>query len=197
MVAQVHMAEKNGLSGETRLLFEQIALPHLDALYSAALRLTHNPDDAKDLLQETVLRAYRCFHQFAPGTNCRAWLLTILYNNFRNICRRGKFERSADDSEIEREVEARAMLDDPAPCNPEDLLALRMAGQRIEAALRTLPPDFREALLLVDVQDLNYQEVAVVLDVPIGTVKSRVSRGRALMRLTLGKSGLERGKTGT
>src|SRR5271163_2901369 len=69
---------------EQRLQFEQSALPHLDALYSAALRLARNPDDAKDLLQETVLRAYRFFHQYTPGTNCRAWLLTILYNNFRN-----------------------------------------------------------------------------------------------------------------
>lgn len=191
------MAAKNGLSGEKRLLFERTAMPHLDALYSAALRLTRNSDDAKDLLQETALRAYRYFHQFAPGTNCRAWLLTILYNNFRNICRRGKYERSADDGKIERELDMRAILDDRAPCNPEDLLALRLASRRIEAALRTLPPDFREALLLVDVHDLNYQQVALVLDVPIGTVKSRVSRGRALMRLTLGKSGFERGKTGT
>jgi RNA polymerase sigma-70 factor (ECF subfamily) len=188
------MTVKTGSSGEKRLLFEQFALPHLDALYSAALRLTRNPDDAKDLLQETILRAFRCFHQFAPGTNCRAWMLTILYNNFRNICRRGRHERSAEDSEIERELDARVPPGDPALCNPEDLLATRMAGRRIEAALNTLPPEFREALLLVDVQDLNYQEVAIVLDVPLGTVKSRVSRGRALMRLALGKSGAARGK---
>ena len=191
------MAAKTMISGEKRLLFEQTAMPHLDALYSAALRLTRNVDDAKDLLQETVLRAYRCFHQFAPGTNCRAWLLTILYNNFRNACRHGKREHSADDGEIERELEARYASGDSAACSPEDLLALRMDGRRIEAALSMLPPEFREALLLVDVQDLNYQEVATVLDVPLGTVKSRVSRGRALMRQALEKSGSARGKTGT
>jgi RNA polymerase sigma-70 factor (ECF subfamily) len=197
MFGKVHMAAKNGLSGETRLLFERTALPHLDALYSAALRLTRNPDDAKDLLQESVLRAYRCFYQFAPGTNCRAWLLTILYNSFRNSLRRGKRERCADDAEIEREIEARAALGAPPHHDPEDSLTLRMAGRRIEAALSELPPDFREALLLVDVQDLNYREVALVLHVPVGTVKSRVSRGRALMRMMLGKSGLQRDKTGT
>ena len=193
----VHMAVKTGSSGEKRLLFEQVALPHLDALYSAALRLTRNPDDAKDLLQETVLRAYRCFHQFTPGTNCRAWLLTILYNNFRNSCRRGKHEQSAEDADLEREIDARVPPGDPALCNPEDLLATRMAGRCIEAALNTLPPEFREALLLIDVQDLDYREVAIVLDVPLGTVKSRVSRGRALMRLALEKFGAARGKTGT
>jgi RNA polymerase sigma-70 factor (ECF subfamily) len=76
------MEDKGG--SEKRGLFEREALPHVDALYSAALRLSRNPDDARDLLQETVLRAYRFFHQYTPGTNCRAWLLTILYNNFRN-----------------------------------------------------------------------------------------------------------------
>jgi RNA polymerase sigma-70 factor (ECF subfamily) len=76
------MAEKTG--SEKRELFEHEALPHVDALYRAALRLSRNPDDARDLLQETLLRAYRYFHQYTPGTNCRAWLLTILYNNFRN-----------------------------------------------------------------------------------------------------------------
>lgn len=196
MFAKALMA-RTGNSGEKRLLFEQTALTHLDALYSAALRLTRNPDDAKDLLQETVLRAFRCFHQFTPGTNCRAWLLTILYNNFRNTCRRGKYERAAGYREIKREIEARATPEEVALCNPEDLLALRMAGRRIEAALNELPPEFREALLLVDVQDLDYQEVSIVLDVPLGTVKSRVSRGRALMRLALGKLRSEDGKTGT
>lgn len=196
MFAKALMA-RTGNSGEERLLFEQTALTHLDALYSAALRLTRNPDDAKDLLQETVLRAFRCFHQFTPGTNCRAWLLTILYNNFRNTCRRGKYERAAGYREIKREIEARATPEEVALCNPEDLLALRMAGRRIEAALNELPPEFREALLLVDVQDLDYQEVSIVLDVPLGTVKSRVSRGRALMRLALGKLRSEDGKTGT
>ena len=91
---------------ERRGLFEREALPHVDALYSAALRLSRNPDDARDLLQETVLRAYRFFHQYTPGTNCRAWLFTILYNNFRNGYRSADREQvSLTPEDFEREVE--------------------------------------------------------------------------------------------
>ena len=98
------MEDKGG--SEKRGLFEREALPHVDALYSAALRLSRNPDDARDLLQETVLRAYRFFHQYTPGTNCRAWLLTILYNNFRNGYRGADREQvSLTPEDFEREVE--------------------------------------------------------------------------------------------
>ena len=192
------MTVKRVRSGEKRLDFEQVALPHLNAVYTAALRLARNPADAEDLLQETVLRAFRFFHQFAEGTNCRAWLLTILYNNFRNSYRRGTREQPAASSEdFDRELEVRSALADQSSINPEDLLSGRMIGHRIEIALNALPAEFREALLLVDVQDLSYQEVADLLEVPLGTIKSRVSRGRALMREAL--RGIERahGKTGT
>ncbi|MBF6560390.1 MAG: sigma-70 family RNA polymerase sigma factor [Candidatus Binataceae bacterium] len=185
-------------SGEKRLDFERVALPHLNAVYTAALRLARNPADAEDLLQETVLRAFRFFHQFTEGTNCRAWLLTILYNNFRNSYRRGTREQPAASSEeFDRELELRSALADQSRINPEDLLSGRMIGHRIEVALSALSAEFREALLLVDVQDLSYQEVADLLEVPLGTIKSRVSRGRALMREAL--RGIERahGKTGT
>ncbi len=192
------MAVKHVIPVDRRLRFEQTALPHLDTIYTSALRLARNPDDAEDLLQETILRAYRFFHQFTEGTNCRAWLLAILYNNFRNSYRRGAREQPAASSEeFEREVETRSLRSDQSCINPEDLLGSRMLGHRIEAALESLPPDFREALLLVDVQDLNYQEVAIVLDVPLGTVKSRVSRARALMRVALRDFDRARGKTGS
>jgi len=183
---------------QRRLTFEQVALPHLDAVYTAALRLARNPDDAEDLLQETILRAYRFFHQFTEGTNCRAWLLTILYNNFRNSYRRAAREQPASSNEeFDREVERSSLRSDQAGFNPEELIGNRMIGHRIEAALNAIPADFREALLLVDVQELNYQEVAVVLGVPLGTIKSRVSRARALLRESL--RGFERahGKTGS
>ena len=98
------MAKKTGSA--KRELFEHEALPHVDALYRAALRLSRNPDDARDLLQETLLRAYRYFHQYTPGTNCRAWLLTILYNNFRNGYRgAGRELLSATPEDFERELE--------------------------------------------------------------------------------------------
>jgi RNA polymerase sigma-70 factor (ECF subfamily) len=192
------MAVKRVIPGEQRLKFEQAALPHLDAVYTAALRLARNPDDAEDLLQETILRAYRFFHQFTEGTNCRAWLLTILYNNFRNAYRRGAREQvAASNEEFDREIETNSLRSDQARFNPEELIGNRMIGHRIEAALETIPADFREALLLVDVQELNYQEVAEVLGVPLGTIKSRVSRARALLREALHGFERARGKTGS
>jgi RNA polymerase sigma-70 factor, ECF subfamily len=183
---------------DRRLRFERVALPHLDAVYTAALRLARNPDDAKDLMQETVLRAFRFFHQFTPGTNCRAWMLTILYNNFRNEYRRSAREQVGSTLEaFDQAVEGQSLLADAARNNPEDLLASRMLGRQIEKALDALPTEFREALLLVDVQELNYQEVAEVLEIPLGTVKSRVSRGRALMREALHELTAARRKTGS
>jgi RNA polymerase sigma-70 factor (ECF subfamily) len=162
------------------------------------LRLSHNPDDAKDLLQETILRAYRFFDQFTKGTNCRAWLLTILYNSFRNGYRRAMREQPATSTEdFEQRLEAQSLLADAAHTDPEQMLSGRMLGHQLETALDTLPAEFREALLLVDVQELNYREAAGVLDIPVGTVKSRVSRGRALMREALKRLAQAQGKTGT
>jgi RNA polymerase sigma-70 factor (ECF subfamily) len=183
---------------ERRLHFEQSALPHLDALYSAALRLARNPDDAKDLLQETVLRAYRCFHQFTPGTNCRAWLLTILYNIFRTAYRRGAREQvSLTSEEFEHEIEVQSLVDRGSRSDPECFASERSAARLVERALNDLPAEFRETLLLVDLHELNYQQVSQILNIPLGTVKSRVSRGRALMRSALVKLAVSPGKTGT
>jgi RNA polymerase sigma-70 factor, ECF subfamily len=177
------MADKSGTGADRRKRFEDEALPHLDALYSMAIRLARNPDDANDLLQETVLRAYRFFHQFESGTNCRAWMLTILFNNFRNGYRKSTREQPASSAdEFDRKVEAESLRTDPAGSNPEALLAgQRMEGE-VETALASLPDEFRQAVLLVDVEELSYQEVSGVLNVAIGTIKSRVSRGRAMLR---------------
>ncbi len=189
---------KRGAQPDQRLQFEQTALPHLDALYTAALRLVRNSDDAKDLLQETILRAFRSYHQFRPGTNCRAWLLTILYNIFRTAYRRGGREQVANSvEEFDQEIEQLSFAQNNRHDNPEEVVADRSVGRLILRGLATLPPEFREALLLVDLQELNYQEVAEVLDIPLGTVKSRVSRGRALLRAALEKIAIAHGKTGT
>jgi len=186
------MEDKRG--SEKRALFEREALPHVDALYSAALRLSRNPDDARDLLQETVLRAYRFFHQYTPGTNCRAWLLTILYNNFRNGYRGADREVvSLSPEDFERAVEGASARGDQRLSNPETLVSEQVLDQEVAAALDALPSDFRTVLMLVDVQELNYQEVAQVLEIPIGTVKSRVSRGRQMLRVALGEFALRRG----
>jgi RNA polymerase sigma-70 factor (ECF subfamily) len=189
---------KSGTPRSRRQRFEQIALPHLDAIYTAALRLARNPDDAKDLLQETVLRSYRYFHQFKSGTNCRAWLLTILYNIFRTAYRRNTREQLAITSEeFEQELEQQSFVQISPFNDPEDVAAQHMTGRLIERALRGLPTEFREALLLVDLHELNYHEVAEVLEIPLGTVKSRVSRGRMMMRANLQKLSVARIKTGT
>ncbi|HYK66125.1 MAG TPA: sigma-70 family RNA polymerase sigma factor [Patescibacteria group bacterium] len=188
------MADKGGSGADRRKRFEDEALPHLDALYTMALRLVRNADDAGDLLQETVLRAYRFFHQFESGTNCRAWMLTILFNNFRNGYRKSSREQPASSAdEFERKVEAESLRLDPAGANPESLVSGQMMEGEVEAALTALPEEFREAILLVDVEELSYQEVSGVLNIPIGTVKSRVSRGRAMLRDALTAFAKERG----
>ncbi len=188
------MADKGGTGEDRRKRFEEEALPHLDALYSMAMRLARNSDDAGDLLQETILRAYRFFHQFEAGTNCRAWMLTILFNNFRNGYRKSSCEQPAASSdEFERKLETESLRVDPAASNPEAMLSVKGMEGEVETALAGLPDEFREAILLVDVEELSYQEVSGVLDIPIGTVKSRVSRGRAILRESLASFARERG----
>src|SRR5208282_1023511 len=189
-----HMADKSGTGADRRKRFEEEALPHLDALYTMAMRLARNPDDANDLLQETVLRAYRFFHQFEKGTNCRAWMLTILFNNFRNSYRKSSREQpAASTDEFERKVEGESLRIDPAGSDPEAMLSGQGMEGKVERALAGLPAEFREAILLVDVEELSYQEVSGVLNIPIGTVKSRVSRGRAMLRDALADLAKERG----
>ncbi|MGH7906343.1 MAG: sigma-70 family RNA polymerase sigma factor [Candidatus Binataceae bacterium] len=180
------MASKDSPAGAARQRFEQEALPHLDYLYSAAIRLTRNPDDGADLLQETVLRAWRFFNQFTSGTNCRAWMLTILYNAFRNGYRRGAREQPATSPEdFERRADIESLNSDSAPRSPESLVMDRVLDYEVETALNELPEEFRTAVLMVDIQEIGYAEAAQVLGLPIGTVKSRVSRARAAMRRKL------------
>jgi RNA polymerase sigma-70 factor (ECF subfamily) len=191
----MHLKPVNPASARQR--FEAIALPHLDAVYTAARRLTGNPDDAKDLVQDTILRAYRFFYQFTPGSNCRAWLLTILYNIIRNDLRRcARHPTSALTDDAAEQSDASLSLEF-VPCSPEEIVARRGIGRHLEAAINALPEEFREAMLLVDVQELTYLEVAAVLSVPVGTVKSRVSRARSILRASLRETLHARGKTGT
>lgn len=188
------MSGKSETGKAASAAFEREVLPHLDSIYSMALRLARNPDDANDLLQETILRAFRFFHQFTPGTNSRAWVLTILFNNFRNGYRKYSREQPASSAEeFDRKVEGESLRTDPAGSNPEALLSGHGMEGEVEAALGGLPAEFREAILLVDVEELSYQEVSGVLDIPIGTVKSRVSRGRAILRDVLTNFAKERG----
>ncbi len=160
--------------------FETIALPVMGALYNAALRLSSDPEDAADIVQDTFLRAYRTFDNFRPGTNAKAWLFTILYSVFIN--RRKKARREVGPLPVE-ELEQRYRLFMEAPAG--ELGEVEAWGMRwpneIEAALRALPEGFRAAILLVDVQELSYEEAAAALGCPVGTVQSRLFRGRRLL----------------
>ena len=154
--------------------FEAEALPHLRSLYGTAFRMTRNAQDAEDLVQETYLRAYRAFDGFTPGTNIRAWLYTILHRVRTDAFRRSS--RSPRTVELEGEG--------PPVAPPQDALA--HGGEDLARALESLPDVFRNAVVLRDVEDFSYQEIARILDVPIGTVMSRIHRGRALLRQALG-----------
>src|SRR5213592_582302 len=153
--------------------FAQAALAHLDSLYGTALRLTRRAADAEDLVQDTYLKAFRSAHQFEAGTNLKAWLFTILHNTFRNNRRHDGRSPVDVDSEV---VEAAS--DGPAAPSPEQILTGATLDADLQGALDALPEAFRQAVWLRDVEELSYAEVADVLGVPIGTVMSRISRGR-------------------
>src|SRR6476469_2689005 len=154
--------------------FAQAALSHIDSLYGTALRLTRRGADAEDLVQETYLKAFRSAHQFEPGTNLKAWLFTILHNTFRNA-RRHDGRNPVD---VDSEAVERAVGSGPGDQSPEQILTRATLDADLQAALDALPAPFRQAVWLRDVEELTYAEMATVLDVPIGTVMSRISRGR-------------------
>jgi len=161
--------------------FEGVALVHLDLLYRAALRLTHNRAEAEDLVQETWLRALRHFDQFDPGSNCRAWLLTILRNAFLNRVRREGREILESDMAATEAGAARLEEASVARSSPEEDFFQTVLHGDVDRALKTLSLPFRLVVTLVDLEGLTYKEVAQVLDCPIGTVMSRINRGRRLL----------------
>lgn len=155
------------------------ALSFLESLYAAALRLTRNRSDAEDLVQDTFVKALRFADRFTPGTNLKAWLLTILHNTWRNRTR-GR-AREAVDVDTGR-VEQAAALDGPVAADtPERILLRETLDADLQAALDDIPDVFREAVWLRDVDELSYADIAGVLGVPIGTVMSRISRGRRML----------------
>jgi RNA polymerase sigma-70 factor (ECF subfamily) len=154
--------------------FEQEALEFVDRLFAAALRLTRNEADAQDLVQDTYLRAFRSSGQFEAGTNLRGWMFTILHNTFLNQRRdQGRSPIDADSEAVEQ-----APDDRQSAANPEELLLRETMDADLQAALDSLPAAYREAVWLRDVEQFSYEEVAGIVGVPIGTVMSRISRGR-------------------
>lgn len=175
--------------------FEEIALIHLDDLYATALRYTKNDKDAEDLVQETYLKAFTNFHRYEKGTNCRAWLFTILTNTFINRFRRKKKEREILNADDLRPIEDNFFNRDKAEFyqNPEKGIIFKTFSTDLKDALGNLPDEFRTVVVLADLNDFSYKEIAHILDVPVGTVMSRLFRGRKLMRRHLVDIAYDRG----
>jgi RNA polymerase sigma-70 factor (ECF subfamily) len=174
-------------SDRTRAEFEAMSSEHLDALYAAALRLTRNPRDAEDLVQDGVLRAYRFFDKFERGTNFRAWLFKILTNTFINRYRRSVKERSIVDGPEREAVQEQFVSRDASDyaADPERHFFERMVSDDVVKAVDGLPIDFRMVVILADLQEFSYKEIADILDIPVGTVMSRLFRGRRLLEKAL------------
>jgi RNA polymerase sigma-70 factor (ECF subfamily) len=161
-----------------REAFAADALAFLDGLYGTALRLSRNADQAQDLVQDTYLKAFRSADRFTAGTNLKAWLYTILHNTWRNRRRDGARSRVEFDSDAVDLAADGATAAGERRDSPEDRLLRDVMDEDLKAALDGLPEAFREAVWLRDVEELSYQEIADALAVPIGTVMSRISRGR-------------------
>jgi RNA polymerase sigma-70 factor, ECF subfamily len=177
------------MEAAARREFEQTALPLLDNLYGAAMRLTRDPAEAEDLVQDSMVRAYRFWDTFKQGTNIKAWLFTILRNTFINgYHRRGRKRTFQNDVNAQmRSVgpSAAVAYSSSIPPGPEEALSSRITHARIREALDSLPPDYRLAVTLADLDGLSYKEIAEVMDCPIGTVMSRIYRGRKILHKLL------------
>jgi RNA polymerase sigma-70 factor (ECF subfamily) len=157
--------------------FAREALSYVDSLYGTAMRLTRRPADAEDLVQDTYLKAFRAADQFERGTNLKAWLFTILHNTFRNSRRHDVRSPVDVDSEIVERAADLVALDH----TPEQLLTRASLDSNLQAALDSLPESFRQAVWLRDVEEFSYAEIARIIGVPLGTVMSRISRGRRML----------------
>jgi RNA polymerase sigma-70 factor (ECF subfamily) len=163
-------------------LFEKEMLPHLKSLYHFGYRLTNNEDDANDLVQDTYLKAYRFFHSYERGSNAKAWLFRILKNSFINVYRKASKEPNKIDYE-----EAETFLNTGKSSYVDSIDAREkifrgLIGDEVAKALNSLPVDFRIVIILCDIEEFTYEEIAKIIDIPIGTVRSRLHRARKMLR---------------
>lgn len=177
--------------------FYEEAVPHLDPLFATALRLTKNGNDAEDLVQETMLKAFRYFGKYEKGTNCKAWLFKIMTNTFINRYRKNQKRKEFLVDEDFRPLQERAEAPSRNPFidefKGEENLYFKLFGDEVKTALEEIPVDFRMVVLLADLQDFAYKEIAEIMDCPIGTVMSRLYRGRRMLQERLQAYAVERG----
>ena len=176
--------------------FEQVALVHIDSVYNVALRMTRNKSDAEDLVQETYLKAFRFFAKFQSGTNCKAWLLKILTNLFNNKYRqRIKEPPQVSYDEIEEDfLYSRLLKGTLEPNeNPEQILFSQIVEDDVKKVMDSLPEEFRMVVILSFIEDCSYKEIAEIMDTNIGTVKSRLHRGRTMLQKALYEYAKKRG----
>ncbi|MDR9365474.1 MAG: sigma-70 family RNA polymerase sigma factor [Balneolaceae bacterium] len=176
--------------------FNEEIIPHLDALYNFGLRLTSDPNDAEDLVQDTIVKAYRFFSSYEKGTNAKAWLFRILKNSYiNNYRKKSKKPQQVDYDEVSTFYETiRAERTDTSDL--EDKMFRELIDDELSNALDNIPEDFRTVVLLCDVEDFTYEEIANMLDVPIGTIRSRLHRGRNLLKAELMDYAAKRGYAG-
>lgn len=180
------MSKSSGKQQQMRKQFENEALPHMDALLRTGLRMTKNSGDAEDLVQETMVKAYRFWDKFEPGSNCRAWLFKIMTNIFINEYRsKSRTPVSVNMDDIDDNFLYGQLADMSPGKNPEEQLFAKIFDDDVKKAIEELPDDFRLVVVLSFLERFSYQEIADIVDLQLGTVKSRLHRGRKLLQKKL------------